>query len=162
MTLRRLAVAALVALTLAGCTPASAPTSAPTPAGDTLCDPFLLTGSMNGDLTATATPLGAPAFPLDAVIASGVTPDCTAHLAVVAPDGTALDLDVALVNVPIADLADQLDDITFSEGWTRDPVEPIWRAPGDGGSLLALEIEEGVLLCDAPTGEVPHDWLPHG
>ncbi|HEX7835580.1 MAG TPA: hypothetical protein VF479_08960 [Pseudolysinimonas sp.] len=158
MTVRTLAIAALVAVALSGCTAASNPT----PPEDAICDPFLLTGSMNGDLTATATGLGDPGFPLDRVVASGITPDCTARLAVVAADGTTLDLDVALVNVPIADLADQLDDITGEDGWARDPAETIWRASNGGGYLLALEIEEGVLLCDAPTGAVPQAWLPHG
>lgn len=160
MTILRLAAAALITLVFAGCTAAATP--APTPTDDAVCDPFLLTGSMNGDLTATATALGDPVFPLDRVIASGITPDCAARLAVVAPDGTTLDLDVALVNVPIADLADQLDDITAEDGWTRDPAATIWRGSDGEGYLLALEIEEGVLLCDAPTGAVPQAWLPHG
>lgn len=156
-TVGRFAVATAVLLTLAACT--TAPTPGPTVDG--VCDPFLLTGSLNGDLTATATPLENPVFPLDAMIDS-VPPDCTAHLAVVAPDGTKLDLDVALLNDPIAPLSDQLDAITSAEGWTRDPANTIWRAPDDGGSLLVLEIEEGSLVCDARTGEVPQTWLPHG
>jgi hypothetical protein len=153
----RLAVAVTVLLALAACTN----TPGPAPTDDDVCDPFLLTGSLNGDLTATATPLDAPAFPLDAVIDS-VPPDCTAHFAVFAPDGTKVDLDVALLNDPIADLSAQLDDITSAEGWTRDPDNTIWRAPGDGGSLLVLEIEEGSLVCHARSGEVPQAWLPHG
>ncbi|HEX7835795.1 MAG TPA: hypothetical protein VF479_10050 [Pseudolysinimonas sp.] len=158
MTIVRLAAAALITLVFTGCTAAPSPI----PTDDAICDPFLLTGSMNGDLTATASDLGDPVFPLDRVVASGIIPDCTARLAVVAADGTTLDLDVALVNVPIADLADQLDGITAVEEWTRDPARMIWHGPGDAGYLLALEIEEGVLLCDAPSGGIPEAWLPHG
>jgi hypothetical protein len=156
MTIRSLGAAALIAVILAGCTEVPVPRST----GDGTCDPFLLTGSLNGDLTATATPLTEPRFPLDKVVGSGITPDCTARLAVVAADGTTLDLDLALVNLPIKDLSELLDGITTQNGWTRDPDTTIWR--GEGGSLLVLEIEEGSLLCDSPTGEVPQAWLPHG
>jgi hypothetical protein len=161
MSVRRLGigvlVAALLAAALAGCV---AP-PAPTPTDDGVCDPLLLTGSLNGDLTATATALDDLGFPLDGVAESGVTPDCTARLSVVDAEGTALELDVALVNVPRDDLSILLDELTAPEGWVRDPVEPIWRETDGGRSLLALEIEEGMLLCLADPGEVPPAWLPH-
>jgi hypothetical protein len=149
----RLAAAALLIVALAACTSP--------PADDQVCDPFLLTGSLNGDLTATATPLDDPGFPIDSVIESGIDPDCTARLAVVAADGTRLDLDGALVNVPIADLADRLDDVTAEAGWVRDAADTIWREPSGAGYVLALEIEEGVLLCETHDEEVPQAWLPH-
>jgi hypothetical protein len=161
MSVRRLGigvlVAALLAAALAGCV---AP-PAPTPTDDGVCDPFLLTGSLNGDLTATAIALDDLGFPIDGVAESGVIPDCTARLSVVDAEGTAVELDVALVNVPRDDVSILLDELTEPEGWVRDPAEPIWRETDGGRSLLALEIEEGMLLCLADPGEVPPAWLPH-
>jgi len=149
MTLRRCAALALVpvVLALAACTPAADPKPTRSDPGIGTCDPALFTENVDADLTVEAQPLSDPGFPIADIEATGDPVTCTAHYVVSYAEGQNVEFDVGLVNTPIADLAEQLDDITGAKGWVRDEGDTIWRDPDDQNAFVqALEIDEGVLV----------------
>ena len=138
----RIALMGLLATcVLAGC--AVTPTPTPTLGPETVCEPALYTQTIEEPPTIAATKLADLGFPFSDLVDSGIRVSCTAHFAVA--DGP--EFDVALVDLPSAQLAEELDTL-LGGGWTRDPdAAATWRDDAEPGHRIqAIEIEDGVLV----------------
>lgn len=145
--MRRAGLALLLAVVLAGCTPSPGTTPRPTLGPDRLCDTDFYTQTIEDPPTLTAAPLDDLGFPFQDLVDADIPVTCTARFTVTGGPS----FDAALVNLPIADLEDELDTV-LGEDWTRDPdAAATWRDDAEPGHRIqALEIEEGVLVTRTP------------